>query len=668
MEPNQLNIVELIENNPITKLSKDYNVKLLIKIKSQFTEFEQQLFLSSFYCYFNFHPTNDFIIDLDHVWKWLGYTQKNKAKHLLEKHFVIDVDYKKPLYDIAKRSDKQVNGGQNKETFMLNVKTFKLFCIKSDTRKANEIHAYFLNMEQLIQEVINEENSELKVQLKLKNAETEEQAQQLQLQTHQLQQQTDQLQLQTHQLNQVDKEKELLKEQTLLEQFPLNTQCIYIGKIDNKSGGIPGHKMYHETLIKFGQSNNLAERVKCHKKTYENFRLYAAYKVKNKIEIENVMKKSPILKKRLRNITVSEITHRELLALNDTEFSLDKMEDYIKEIIKQNEYNIENYNLLVEKNAVLEEENYKLKTALEEKKKKNEELAKKLEDYMGTNTQDLTVTAKNKIASNYAICKYGYFLYVYQYAEMRFICSISRQKDFEQIQTNLKQLYPLGEMKYKEIVKFPFSEKNMMFLLKQNLTLLGNNKFEGAFVDVKQIVDIAVRLEKLFVEKAADLPHLLSILQNADAMGTKAMGTKAMGSILIPDPETPQVKKAKRSIDQINKETGQIVQTYESIEAAGRALGLTTGTAIGIALREKRVCKDFLWRYSGFSKEEQFSAQPVFKICCSTGTKMRFNTIADAAKDANISAPALRQRILTHVHLLDHHWIFNKDVKSTHYS
>ena len=29
----ELNIVELIENNPITKLSKDYNVKLLTKIK-----------------------------------------------------------------------------------------------------------------------------------------------------------------------------------------------------------------------------------------------------------------------------------------------------------------------------------------------------------------------------------------------------------------------------------------------------------------------------------------------------------------------------------------------------------------------------------------------------------------------------------------------------------
>ena len=36
MEGIKLNIVELIENNPITKLSSDYNVKFLIKIKEQF--------------------------------------------------------------------------------------------------------------------------------------------------------------------------------------------------------------------------------------------------------------------------------------------------------------------------------------------------------------------------------------------------------------------------------------------------------------------------------------------------------------------------------------------------------------------------------------------------------------------------------------------------------
>ena len=458
----------------------------------------------------------------------------------------------------------------------------------------------------------------------------------------------------------MEKDKELLKEKTLIEQFPLNTQCIYIGKIDNKTLGIPGHKMYHETVIKFGQSNDLQQRIGCHKKTYDNFILHAAFKVKNKIEIENHIKKHPLLKKRLRIITTSDnISHRELLALDDGEFTLEKMEGYIKEIIKQNEYNLENYNLLLQKNSALETEVQQLKSGNEEKDKKISDLSKKLENYSGTNLEDITVVAKSKIASNYTLCKFCYILYTYQYEDMRFICSITRQKDFESIQANLKHLYPTGEMKYNVEVKFPFSEKNMMFLLKQTMTLMGNNKFEGSLENVKLIMDISVGLENLLTEKSTDLPKLLQIIKNEDvAPGQQAAAPVQQAEYI--NPEAPQVKKAKRSIDQINKETGDIMKTYESIEAAGRSLGLTTGTAIGIALREKRVCQGFLWRYSGVSKEEQYQAQAVLKVCCTTGQKTAFPTIAAAARDSNISAPALRQRILTHVHLNDHHWIFDK--------
>jgi hypothetical protein len=84
-----LDIVNLIESNPITKLTNDYNNKLLMKIKENFTETEQQLFISSFYCYLNYNSTTDFIIDLDNIWKWIGFQQKVKAKTLLEKNFII---------------------------------------------------------------------------------------------------------------------------------------------------------------------------------------------------------------------------------------------------------------------------------------------------------------------------------------------------------------------------------------------------------------------------------------------------------------------------------------------------------------------------------------------------------------------------------------------------
>jgi hypothetical protein len=58
-----INIVELIETNPITNLSKTYNIKILEKIQSEFSNFEQRLFISSFYCYLNYNSDN-FIIDL----------------------------------------------------------------------------------------------------------------------------------------------------------------------------------------------------------------------------------------------------------------------------------------------------------------------------------------------------------------------------------------------------------------------------------------------------------------------------------------------------------------------------------------------------------------------------------------------------------------------------
>jgi hypothetical protein len=92
MEP--LDIVELIENNPISKLSNAYNNKLLTKIQENFTSFEQQLFVGSFYCYLNYDKNIDFVVNLDEVWKWLGFKQKIDCKRLLEKYFQLDIDYK----------------------------------------------------------------------------------------------------------------------------------------------------------------------------------------------------------------------------------------------------------------------------------------------------------------------------------------------------------------------------------------------------------------------------------------------------------------------------------------------------------------------------------------------------------------------------------------------
>ena len=103
------NIVDLIENNPIARLNNTYQNKLLTKIKANFTDNEQQIFVASFYCFLNYDSTKDFVIDFDDVWKWLGFSNKAHSKRLLDKQFIIDKDYK-ILLTFAGEQKKHIKG------------------------------------------------------------------------------------------------------------------------------------------------------------------------------------------------------------------------------------------------------------------------------------------------------------------------------------------------------------------------------------------------------------------------------------------------------------------------------------------------------------------------------------------------------------------------------
>ena len=90
MNSERLDIVQLIENNPIDKLSEDYQTQLLERIKKTFDDNDQQLFIASFYCYLQYDSKTDFVIDMDDVWKWLGFSRKDPCKRIIEKHFTLD--------------------------------------------------------------------------------------------------------------------------------------------------------------------------------------------------------------------------------------------------------------------------------------------------------------------------------------------------------------------------------------------------------------------------------------------------------------------------------------------------------------------------------------------------------------------------------------------------
>jgi len=345
------NIVEYIEKNPVVNLSNACQNRLVAKVKECFTDEEQQMFIASFYAFLKYDKDKDFVIDLDNIWKWLGFNQKEGTKRVLEKNFILDKDY--IISAPPTGGTKTGRGGHNKTTILMTVKTFKKLCLKADTKKADQIHDYYVNLEEIIHQVINEESNELKAQLE-------------------------------NQTNNIQSEKELLREKTILEQIPDNTQCIYYGIIDNKGPN-------DETLIKFGNSNFLSERVDQHKKTYTNFRLVNAFKVDNKTQVENAIKTHSFLSKLRVPIKVNGVNHVELLNINQLSFGeLDKI---IKEIIVNIEYNPENYRKLLSEHQKL-----KKKYKLLESKLKNTINDKPVVIYDDTNVknENLLLTEENE--------------------------------------------------------------------------------------------------------------------------------------------------------------------------------------------------------------------------------------------------------------------------------
>lgn len=258
-----LNIVDLIEKNPITRLSNNYQNRLLSKIKTKFNTEDQQLFVASFYSYLNFNSKTDFVINLDNVWNWLGFSQKMRAKELLEKYFVIDIDYKSLLS--LEREQKKGRGGHNKETFMLTINAFKKFCLKACTKKADQIHEYYIKLEETLHEIVNEESNELRLQVE-----------QIKTQAQKNDQQNKTI------IDNLTKQKTLEKHNILLREFGHAGALVYIIRIKSFENG--------QYIVKIGESRRGIEaRYNEHKSKYEEAIILDCFLVKRSKDFETFL-------------------------------------------------------------------------------------------------------------------------------------------------------------------------------------------------------------------------------------------------------------------------------------------------------------------------------------------------------------------------------------------
>jgi len=289
-----LNAIMNAENDTF---NNKINSKLITELKSVFNEDEQKWYITNLYMYLNYHPTNDYPINLDNVWKMLDFANKGNAKRTLENNFTKDEDYKITVLP-------RENGKFSTEEITMNVDTFKNLCMISKTEKGKEIRKYYVKMENILNKVINEEHIEYVKQIENEKNKL----------------------IKEHDKN-IIKEKALEKHNVLLNKFGTVGNIVYIIKVKSYENG--------NYIVKIGESRRgVYDRYNEHKNKYEECIVLDCFPVYRSKDFES------LIHQYLNQYKVSNLKNHE----NEKELFLIGEELTYNQILQFINNNIKNYN------------------------------------------------------------------------------------------------------------------------------------------------------------------------------------------------------------------------------------------------------------------------------------------------------------------------------------
>jgi len=93
----------------------------------------------------------EFPIDFDLAWQWIGYTRKDSAKEKLIRNFEKDLDYSAIWRSVAHSNGSTAS---RTEQIFLTIDTFKAFGMMAGTSKGKEVRKYFLKCEKIEKQAI----------------------------------------------------------------------------------------------------------------------------------------------------------------------------------------------------------------------------------------------------------------------------------------------------------------------------------------------------------------------------------------------------------------------------------------------------------------------------------------------------------------------------------
>lgn len=158
-----VNFQELVSGK--INLSIDFRSKLVERLDEYFNDNDKRWYVANFFVYLNYHPTKDYPINLEDVYKYIGFANKANAKRTLKNNFAQDEDYK--VVVIPRDENLNDKGGRPEEDIMLNIDTFKNLCMLAKTQKGKEIRKYYTKLENIFNDIVNEQQIEYESKLKI---------------------------------------------------------------------------------------------------------------------------------------------------------------------------------------------------------------------------------------------------------------------------------------------------------------------------------------------------------------------------------------------------------------------------------------------------------------------------------------------------------------------
>lgn len=318
IKPGTVDFNTLIKTN--TTLTLDCQSKMINILNKEFTEEENRWYTANLYIYMNYHPTNDFPINLDTLVKLVDFANKQNAKRTLVNNFTKDEDYKILLIpkDEQKNADEEVlipkdenlnanktilipkdgnkitveTRGRPKEQIMMNIDTFKNMCMLVKTEKSKDIRKYYVKLENIYNKIVKEEIEEQKILLAEK----------------------DQLLIEQRQVSSKE------KEQIWINSFR-NKYVVYLIIIS-------------EFIIKFGFTKNIDKRLSAHKTDYgKDIKIAFILESKNNEMLETLFKNHENIKSNIVSQEFNGENKTELIKL-DKNISLKNVINVLKETNK----------------------------------------------------------------------------------------------------------------------------------------------------------------------------------------------------------------------------------------------------------------------------------------------------------------------------------------------